>query len=286
LPAPDLLREGLTAAYVCALVARIGADILRWYKRNAPKAQLLADEIRSLSDYFALLDGVLPTTTGHFWYRGHGDASWVLCPSALRRTTAPARHQALSLFHEFRRLAILRLPRDDRPPYEDELQWLGLAQHYGLPTRLLDWTENPAVALYFAVQDAEKPGAVFLLNPVELNRLATRQGRLFDPSRDSARLKTYMTLGPEQKTGSRKTIAINPVHNTPRIVAQKGAFTLHGNHRFCIDPLDAPSLVCIPIPIAAKKKLARELSRIGVDEMTVFPEPEHVCAHLRSRMDA
>jgi hypothetical protein len=63
---------------------------------------------------------------------------------------------------------------------------------------------------------------------------------------------------------------------------QKGVFTLHGG-RFDLDGGGIPSLVAIPILREHKKRLHAELGRIGVDEMTLFPELEHSCAHLKRK---
>ncbi len=55
-------------------------------------------------------------------------------------------------------------------------EWISLAQHYRVPTRLLDWSENPLVALYFAVEvdedsnGAQVDGRVWALNPLQLNQ--------------------------------------------------------------------------------------------------------------------
>ena len=62
----------------------------------------------------------------------------------------------------------------------------------------------------------------------------------------------------------------------------KRVFTLYGS-RFEIDPSVVPSLVAIPILKEVKHGLREELQRIGVDEMTLFPELEHACIHLRRR---
>jgi len=58
---------------------------------------------------------------------------------------------------------------------KDEWDWIFLMQHYRAPTRLLDWSESPLVALYFALVDKlqeDSDGALWCMDPIALNRIA------------------------------------------------------------------------------------------------------------------
>ncbi|MGD0547872.1 MAG: FRG domain-containing protein [Terracidiphilus sp.] len=101
------------------------------------------------------------------WFRGHANHSWHLEPSLARSGKLVAE---LQLMKQFKQNAFQFL---DVPP-QDEHEWIFLMQHYAIPTRLLDWTENPLIGLYFAVQDfpgsKKPPAALWCLYPQELNK--------------------------------------------------------------------------------------------------------------------
>jgi len=180
-----------------------------------------------------------------------------------------------------KRFLEMKLPR---PPAADNgLGWMQVAQHYGLPTRLLDWTQNAAVALFFACSKGpEADGLVVILNPIELNqRTDARSPRVFNFERDSDIIKPYLKMDGRIKVNGRRTIAINPTWNNERIAMQQGAFTLHGSRKFDLDRHQASSLLFVPILHEHKSSLLNELERVGIGEMFIFPEPEHVCAHLK-----
>ena len=250
------------------------------FRSRPMKCPLLNIRVDSLSEFMAAVSSAIKTDET-FWFRGHAEVDLALTPSALRYHDPALRSKALKLIAEFKRIAEFKLPRPPRP--DEELMWAQLAQHYGLPTRLLDWTESATVALYFACLKQDFDGLVLLFNPVDLNRLSyPALPRILDPQADNEIIRRYLRLGPSEKPNGRFPIAINPVWNSERLVLQKGVFTLHGT-RLTLTGKDVPSLVALPILREHKQQLRSELQRVGVDEMTIFPELEHSCIHLKRR---
>jgi hypothetical protein len=104
------------------------------------------------------------------WWRGHAKADWRLEAQVHRKDPENPDHSydERALIGHF----VSRAPsRSNRqcPDAHDYFGWLFLAQHYGLPTRLLDWTENPLVATYFAVERPDDDGCIWALSPSVLN---------------------------------------------------------------------------------------------------------------------
>lgn len=242
-----------------------------------------SQRVSSLSDYLAILSSIL-ADDDRFWFRGHRKLEWALTPSALRYKTLEERTRAKDLFRDFRRVAEIKLTRLPLP--DEHLKWLQLAQHHGIPTRLLDWTESATIALYFACAALGKEdtdGIVFLFNPKHVSRLkGTRDKTSLDAHLEPKLIQKYFDLDVRREGRSGlPTVAIRPILNSERLMVQRGVFTLHGSQQFDLDDRQAPSLVAIPIVREAKRNLRIELGRTGIDEMTVFPELEHACRHLK-----
>jgi hypothetical protein len=202
--------------------------------------------IESLTDYLEVFSSVSQEKE-KFWFRGHADLTWTLTPSALRYKTKAQRDKAINLLTSFKRFMEIKL--QNPPSATEELKWVQLAQHYGLPTRLLDWTTNAAVALYFACLRLKVNGLVFILNPIDLNKeVEPRKPRVFDVNKDFELIKSYLEFyGERDPKGGSKTIAIHPTWNSERIMLQQGVFTLHGTKVFTLTGHQAPSLVYLPI---------------------------------------
>ena len=246
---------------------------LRAYQGTGPKCPVQSIEVRSVSDFVEVVAGLSGNV---FWFRGHADRTYRLVPGALRPRAIAKRRAALALLDSFRRYAFSMV----QPRPATHAEWLNIAQHYGLPTLLLDWSENPLVALYFAC-DGIADGAVYIMSPTDLNTGGMGESRVLDFEKDG--FESYFNLEPVSDRAGLPTVAVNPVYNSSRIARQQGKFTLHGNRNMELNGRNCTSLVCIPILRKHKARIREQLSAIGISRMHMFPEPEHLCRYLRER---
>src|SRR5690606_4316317 len=190
------------------------------------------------------------------------DSAWGLEPKILRPVD-PALPPEQYIINRFKQSAAYLVPSK---PTED-FGWLFLMQHHGMPTRLLDWSEGPLVALYFAVHErANSDGALWVLAPCELNKRANyRPEWEFEiPSFEDDDLKSYAParLASERRSSLQPMAAI-AVRNSPRIHAQQGVFTISHRENVKIDEIATPPEEShfwkFRIPAAQKTHLAADL---------------------------
>ena len=167
------------------------------------------------------------------------------------------KHEAF-LLNEFKRAA---RPLAPTPPQND-WEWLALAQHHGLATRLLDWTTNSLGALFFACEEqhSSADSVVWCYH---------HEGKAANPSEnpfDSTFVTSYW-----------------PPHVTQRITVQGGCFTSHSaptKRPLLKWPGDLRQLV---IPAASRHRMRRELAQLGIVKSTLFPDLDGIAATINHR---
>lgn len=220
------------------------------------------------------------------WFRGHGNASWSLEPGWSRFSDSSQGigadyYNEATLLEKFKLRAPTYLTRIPQTDWE----WLFVMQHYGLRTRLLDWTESSLIALYFAIRDnaGKSDAAVWVLNPWWLNRETFDDYVLFPA--DDPRANTHAPLMPNQKLKGELPLAITPIQANPRIAAQRGVFTIHGTERGALDRMARKRGACllpIVIPRASVSTIRQELSLSGITESLIFPELSGLCREIQA----
>lgn len=255
---------------------------------------------KSLPEYLELVEQLQGAETKTLWYRGCGQSSYKLLPSLYRHAKAATPEERADL----ERRIITRF-RQRSLPYQtrqlsDDWDTLFFMQHYGVPTRLLDWTENPLTALHFATMGARfETGAngarrytsaatVWTIDPVAWNRHVLRHqsydGGVLTPGDDS--LKSYRP-SPAFSGMNTHPVALYGAHNSPRIVAQQGVFMIFGQDTQPMEKLyaegafPADALVRVTLQRAIIAKVRSSLLSHGVTESVVFPDLEGLAREIK-----
>ena len=235
-----------------------------------------------------------------FLYRGISNISYKLLPSVYRKTVYEfegrkitndkylAWSSEISLLQSFIHEAsgCLSIPANEL------LRWAEYAQHYGVPTRFLDWSRNPLVALYFACKDnTEKNGSVWLLHANNYKRFWAEHVNVSD----TLTIKEIITDMLNNDQDVEYPMLYTPYYVDARMSAQKSFFLVWGKKKEAFEDLLASEQLFMDLPeidngsrvygkaqqtdslfrflIHADRKqpLLHELDMVGVNEKTLFP---------------
>lgn len=215
------------------------------------------------------------------WYRGHSDSNWSLTPGLYRHTDLPILENQLRNDFTMKGEGIKK-QLESSP--NSSWDWYFLMQHYGLPTRLLDWTENPLVALFFATRNPISTASpiVYVLNPWEFNdHLDAIYPNI--PSSNSKEISKYLPDIWSNELLPKMPIALKPPHISARISSQRAVFTLHGALQNGLTEFTVydDAISSVEIDPAGVTKIRRQLLTLGVTEATLFPDFEGLTREIK-----
>ena len=228
--------------------------------------------INSVAELINNLKNDISSYRDHIWFRGQAKKDWKLVPTLGRKKKfSPEKENYL--IKRFRQNATRLVSYTHRSKWD----WLLTMQHHGVPTRLLDWSENALVGLYFAV--CEKPkddGAFWILLPSLLNKNSNIEPKysVDIPSFDDPILDNYSTSNLVSETTSHlDPIAVIVPRINPRIQAQLGVFTLMHRDPNPIEEVGSSDHIWrYIIPNSSKKEIMNELKILGINKFSLFPE--------------
>ena len=248
-------------------------------------SEVAVNEVRTFEEYIAAANQAVSEYTQPIWYRGVGSLNHKLIPSLYRHPKKTTAEDLLRLESEiltrFQERAVPYLTSPIGTPWE----YFFLMQHFGVPTRLLDWTENPFIGLFFALSSAKKnpneeyieAAAVWVLSPDTWNRKVfshvSYEGSVMSANHEY--LKLYPTVDPPVQPA-----AIFGIHNSSRIVAQRGVFTIFGKNVKSMkeiyesESFEEDTLRQIVIPADCIEPMFKKMLNMGFTDAVVFPDLE------------
>jgi hypothetical protein len=233
--------------------------------------------IRSIGEMIELLMKEDAHRGRILWYRGQSSAGWDLAPT-IWREYKPIDERNFA--HRFRSRAAIRMA--DAPEYNNLAHWIALMRHYGLPTRLLDWSRSPLIALYFALEylleDARaspQDSVVWVLNPHRMNELedVTDVGNL-TPSINSGTCRSLLSGAfRDDREEPNKILAVMAHDVDMRIFVQQGCFTLHAS-QVALNKKKGNNAYLFPLLINAEnaRRVADEVFVSGLRKGDIYPD--------------
>jgi len=220
-------------------------------------------KINTISDFYKFLEEHTETN-GNQIYRGVRNSTWQLIPSIGR--IKDKKGKELDVKQE---KLLLKIFKHRAYPFikdylDSDIELLTIGQHHGLPTRVLDWTKNPLVGIYFAV---EEPFTSEDQKETEHSALI-----IYEPK---TKANLDKTIDPFKITTVKRYI---PKHWDKCIISQGGLFTVHNEP---YKPWTSSQLKTILIHKDVRNPIKKSLNRFGINPGTIYPDLDGICKHIK-----
>jgi hypothetical protein len=248
--------------------------------------QFITEAMRLRNEWTLPLTAFAPTVPQwRPWFRGHKRGDWKLKPF-LYRFDSDLRPDVLSteavLRLEFKRIGIQLVNREPKTDWE----WYFLMQHYGAPTRLLDWTDGALLALHFALSrdawETEEAAVVWVMDPVWLNKSTLKNDGAL-PGIEDPKMAEWLPAD-TRNLKQEYPVAFCPTHVAPRVASQRSQFTIFGsNTNGLVDLAETDNnarLAKIEIPPISIRHVRIDLRTCGIYETSVFPDLDGLSREL------
>ncbi|MHA7102713.1 FRG domain-containing protein [Roseivirga pacifica] len=209
-------------------------------------------QINTVKEFFEIFSSYRTST--QYRFRGQSKSGWPLIPKVARK---PFDHKHdFEIFRNWKRRAKGLLNKEN----SSEIDLLTIAQHYGLATRLLDWTMNPLIAAFFACnQHFDTDGELFIVKSSVIH-----SEKINDLFQDKIK----------------SVVFIQPDGTSLRLNNQFGYFSLHNPADQEVSKQNQPSLESLIIPKNIKRELLFALNQYGINNLSVYPDLEGLTRHL------
>lgn len=285
------------------------------YKPRAAEDPPNAVRVGSVRTFLDALESFPRSDVDTYYYRGHASFTYLLRPS-IYRDPSWVQHEDV-MFKEL----VLRCPNDFLSNFST-FQSLVKMQHYALPTRLLDLTANPLIALFFASDPADPPAEsgevlAFRVPTSEIKyydsdtvsvlaNISRRPSTFTLPSAKSSKKQFNATkemryllheikqekpyFEPEiERKHLESVVCVKPRMENPRIIRQDGAFFLfgvEGNKAACASVPDryvaSKGSTRILVIGKEKRRIRSQLEALGISKGSVYPEIERVAEFVKA----
>ena len=244
------------------------------------------------------LEEILNTKKYRKWiFRGQSDASWDLISGYLRyarniktittpdqKRLGPMNMHEKNMFKKFQAHAHLYLT--NLPPKTDTIEWLALMQHHGTPTRMLDWSFSPYVALFFAVESADKQFSLYCMKPDEFRSADEDYFGKLGEDLDTLKKKVFI-----DKRGNKNFLyAYEPKFQHERLVSQQALFTISSSNYESYEQilsnytLDESAIIKLNFQPSLIPEIMKKLSIMNINAATLFPGLDGFCRSLKHQL--